>query len=88
MGKHKEALESFEKARSIDSDNVDVITNIGISFDKLGRHEEALRFYDMALQKQEDVKTLYNKGISLSNIGRYSEAIDCFNKVLKEENYL
>jgi len=85
MGKHKEALESFEKARSIDSDNVDVITNIGISFDKLGRHEEALRFYDMALQKQEDVKTLYNKGISLSNIGRYSEAIDCFNKVLKEE---
>jgi tetratricopeptide (TPR) repeat protein len=85
MGKHKEALECFEKARSINPQDVDVITNIGISFDKLEKPEEALRFYDIALQKQEDTRTLYNKGISLSKIGRYSDAVDCFNKVLKEE---
>ena len=85
MGKHKDALECFEKARSIDPKDIDVITNIGISFDKLGKPEEALKFYDLVLQKHEDTKTLYNKGISLSKIGNYSEAVNCFKKVLKEE---
>jgi len=85
MGKHNEALECFEKARSIDPQNIDVITNIGISFDKLDKYLEALKFYDLALEKQEDPKTLYNKGISLSKLGRYPEAVDCFNRVLKEE---
>jgi tetratricopeptide (TPR) repeat protein len=85
MGKHKEALECFEKAKSIDPQDVDVITNIGISFDKLGKPEEALKFYDIALKKQEDTKTLYNKGISLSKIGKYSDAANCFKKVLNEE---
>ena len=85
MGKHKDALVCFEKARTIDPQDVDVITNIGISFDKLGKPEEALNFYDMALQKHEDNKTLYNKGISLSKIRNYSEAVNCFKKVLNEE---
>jgi len=85
MGKHKDALVCFEKARTIDPQDADVITNIGISFDKLGKPEEALKFYGMALQKHEDTKTLYNKGISLSKIGNYSEAVNCFKKVLNEE---
>jgi len=85
MGKHKDALVCFEKARVIDPQDADVITNIGISFDKLGKPEEALKFYGMALQKHEDTKTLYNKGISLSKIGNYSEAVNCFKKVLNEE---
>ncbi|MCC7573591.1 MAG: tetratricopeptide repeat protein [Candidatus Methanofastidiosum sp.] len=85
MGKHKDALECFEKARAIDPQDVDVITNIGISFDKLGKPEEALKFYEVALQKNEDTKTIYNKGISLSKMGRYSEAVNCFKKVLNEE---
>ena len=85
MGKHKDALDCFEKAKAIDPQDADVITNIGISFDKLGKPEEALKFYDMALQKHEDTKTLYNKGISLSKIGNYSGAVNCFKKVLKEE---
>jgi len=85
MGKHKDAIDCFEKARSISPDDFDVITNIGISFDKLGKPEEALNFYDLALKKQEDTKTLYNKGISLSKIGKYSEAANYFKKVLNEE---
>ena len=85
MGKHEDALDCFEKARSIDPQDIDVITNIGISLDKLGKSEEALKYYDMVLKKQEDVRTLYNKGISLSKIGNYSDAVTCFKKVLKEE---
>ncbi len=86
MGKHKDALKCFEKARSIDPQDADVITNIGISLDKLGNPEEALKYYDMALEKCEDIKIIYNKGISLSKIGEYSNAVECFKKVLHEEN--
>lgn len=85
MGKHKDAIECFEKARSISPDDFDIITNIGISFDKLGKSDEALNFYDLALKKQEDTKTLYNKGISLSKMGKHSEAANYFKKVLNEE---
>lgn len=86
MGKHKEALKCFEKARAIDPQDTDVITNIGISLDKLGDPEEALKYYDLALKKYEDTKTIYNKGISLSKLGKYSDAANCFKKVLNEEN--
>lgn len=44
--------------------------------DQLGRHQEAIEWYDRVLgQEPKYVLSLNNKGVALSNLGRYQEAL-------------
>jgi tetratricopeptide (TPR) repeat protein len=90
LGRHKEAIEWFDKALAIDPDNVKVLGNKGGALDTLGRHEEAIEWFDKALAiDPNDVIALCNKGVSLGHMGRHKEAIEWFDKALAiDPNYV
>ena len=59
-------------------------SNKGFSLDSLGRHEEALRCFDKALELDpRDAAVWNNKGTSLGSLGRHEEAIRCYDKALE-----
>ena len=48
------------------------------------KFEEALGFFEQALQMNQNDPELWNfKGVALRSIGRYNEALECFNKSLE-----
>ena len=57
--------------------------NKGGSLAALGRHEEAIRCYDTALELEpKSPKVWNNKGSALSALARRKEAFECFDKAL------
>jgi serine/threonine protein kinase len=59
-------------------------TNKGYSLENLGRHEEAIRCCDKALEFDPRLAAAWtNKGNSLNSLGCYEEAIPCFDKALE-----
>jgi len=57
--------------------------NKGGSLAALGRHEEAIRCYDTALELEpRSPKVWNNKGSALSALARRKEALECFDKAL------
>ena len=55
----------------------------------LGRYDEAIQYYDKALQiDPNDTVALNNKGVALSDLDRYDEAIQNYDKALQiDPNY-
>ncbi|MBI4972223.1 MAG: tetratricopeptide repeat protein [Candidatus Omnitrophica bacterium] len=59
-------------------------SNKGVSLSRLGRHQEAIACYDMAIEiDPEYVEAWHNKGSAWGKLGRYQEAITCFDKALE-----
>jgi len=49
--------------------------------DQMGRCEEALSCYDVAIQLDTyNAETWFNKGLTLKKMGREKEAFDCMNR--------
>ena len=58
----------------------------GVELAKLGRFEEAIKYYDKALEiKPDSWIVLHNKGRALSDLGMYEAAILQYEKVLTIE---
>ncbi|KJV76842.1 tetratricopeptide repeat family protein [Rickettsia hoogstraalii str. RCCE3] len=56
----------------------------GVSFKKLGKYEEAIKSYDLAIKYKSDYAESYlEKGIVLVNLGKHKEAKENFNLALK-----
>lgn len=56
----------------------------GVSLSALGRLEEAITCFDLALEAEPSYsEALYRKGISLMGLGLYEKAIECFNNCLQ-----
>ena len=63
---------------------VSELCNKAASLETLGRHEEAIRYYDEALQiEPHNVIVLNNKGNTLNGLGRHEEAINYYDKALE-----
>ena len=59
-------------------------TNKGVSFAALGRHQEALKAYDKAIEiKPDDHKAWHNKGNAIRKLGRYEEALKVYDKAIE-----
>ena len=59
------------------------LNNKGVALDDLGRHEEAIEYYDRLLAiDPTEVNALNNKGVALAELGKYQEAIEYFDKAL------
>lgn len=62
----------------------DALNKKGKTFASLGNYNEAIGYYDKALEiKPNDVDALYNKGLVFYSLGNYTEAIQYFDKVLE-----
>ena len=60
------------------------MNNKGISLDNLGKYNEAIEYYDKALEiDPENAEALNNKGVALDDLGKYNEAIEYYDKVLE-----
>ena len=60
-----------------------IVTGMGTALGDLGRHEEAIEWFDKALAIDPDcVFALNDRGAALRNLGRYEEAIEWYDKAL------
>jgi tetratricopeptide (TPR) repeat protein len=50
----------------------------------LGKHDEAIRYYDKAIKiKPNNALALNNKGNALVKLAKFEDAIKCYDKALK-----
>ena len=76
MGRHADALLSFDAALRCDGATPGLHYNRGNTLRCLGRHEEALGAFDEALALDAtDTQALFNRGLSLGALGRWAEAL-------------
>jgi len=94
---YNDALNSFERALSLEKEDIVSLKGKGISLYKLGDYEKALIEYKNALESNsEDLDSLKTTGVILNKFGnylrsskseeakkRYEEAIEYFNKALE-----
>jgi tetratricopeptide (TPR) repeat protein len=86
----EEAAQAIGKAQQIDPENEYAWVARGDLLNKTGRHEEAIRAYDEAIEALSSSQSLrataissrawYNKGNALMALGNEDEAKEAFNK--------
>ncbi|HJU14541.1 MAG TPA: tetratricopeptide repeat protein [Candidatus Nitrosotalea sp.] len=58
----------------------------GLSLQRLGRQEEAITFFDMAIELDpSDLEVLYDRAVSLQMSMKFDDAISSFDKVLESD---
>ncbi len=79
-----EALETFDRAISLNPEITEAWNNRGVALFRLGRMEESLESYNKALTLDpQNLDALRNKGFVLRSMGRFDEALQCYDTVLK-----
>jgi tetratricopeptide (TPR) repeat protein len=85
-GKYDQAITYYDKALSLDPNDIDTLIIKGVSLNNLDKFEEAIEWYDKALAVDPNyINALYHKAISLDNMGDYEQAIAYFDKALALE---
>lgn len=83
LGRHKEALASFDRALALRQDYPEALNNRGNALRDLGRPKEALASYDKALALRPDnLESLSNRGNALRELARPDEALASFDHAL------
>jgi tetratricopeptide (TPR) repeat protein len=75
LGRHTEAIVSFDRARALAPGNADVLINRGNALAALAQHEAAIASFDEALLRAPGyVEALSNRAVSLKALRRFDEA--------------
>ncbi|MCY7337948.1 MAG: tetratricopeptide repeat protein [Chamaesiphon sp.] len=91
LGRHEEAIESFDRSLSIKPDDYVAWAGRGIALARSQRYEEAIESFDRAISiKPTYQNACCNRGSSLGSLGRYEEAIESFDRALspKPDDYV
>lgn len=84
LGLKEQALEFFEKAILVRPWDPILQSNFGNLLLNLKRYEEAIKAYDLAIEKRSDFADAhYNKGIALDAIKRYALAINSYSSAIE-----
>jgi tetratricopeptide (TPR) repeat protein len=84
VGKHEEAMRSYDNAVEIQPECYDAWNNKGNVLQKLGKYEEANKCYDKAIKTKPDLYEAWsNKGLTIARLGKHEEAIKCFDKAIE-----
>lgn len=89
LGRYKESMECFEKAREINPHLAEAWNNKGASLDYLNRHDEAIDCYDNAIKIEPTAISWCNKGNAMSiGNGDFIGALECYNRSIDiDSNY-
>lgn len=90
---YKLAVEALYKALDVESDNIDVLTQLAEIYALMNDLERSIRYYKDILEIDENneaaISALYNKYFSL---GKYKDALECANKLIalspSDKNYM
>lgn len=84
-GEYKKAIELFNKALNKEENTKSEIYNyLGLSENALGNLEEAVNYYDKAIETDENYAELYyNRANTKCNLGLYEEAVKDYDKVIE-----
>ncbi len=86
MGQAGAAVIAFRDATDCDADNPRYLTNLGVALDRLGKRDEAVRFYKRAtLFGGGTVVAHHNLGAIYAEEGRIEEAARAFNAAIALE---
>ena len=82
----------FEKSKSVDSTvllELESLNNNGMGLDEVGKHEDAIKLFNEALEIDKkcgegfEGVILLNKGRALYNLGKYKESVKCYDRALR-----
>jgi tetratricopeptide (TPR) repeat protein len=80
-GKLKEAVEEFQRALTLDPNNVNVSNSLGVCYAQMGKLQEAVtEFLRVTSVKPSDFMGQYNLGCALLNLRREDEAEQAFTR--------
>jgi tetratricopeptide (TPR) repeat protein len=83
QGKLDEALESFDRAISLEPDYAEAFSARGTILFALGRADEALASFDKAiLLEPRNANGYYNRGFALQTLARFPEALESYDKAI------
>lgn len=69
LGKHKEALECYNRSLNLNPCNFDALNNKGISLVEMNRHQDAIECFDIVLSvNPKNSQAVYNKACEKSNL--------------------
>jgi Tfp pilus assembly protein PilF len=82
-------VDSATKNAEIEIADVGSLTREGKDLDNLGKHNEAIEYFDKAIKIDPNYADAWNnKGVALKNLGKHNEAIECYDKAIKiDPNY-
>jgi tetratricopeptide (TPR) repeat protein len=84
LGKHYDAILTYDKALRIDPNFDITLNNKGLSLYKLGKYQEAINCYDRILILNPNVRhVLINKYKALDKLGKTIEAERCYERSQK-----
>src|SRR5512143_2903912 len=81
MGQHEKSAEAFREALLVNPDNAIAMINLGAQYDKLGRTDDAIKYYVKALSLYPDyAEGHYELGLIYFKAGKQAEALTSFQK--------
>jgi tetratricopeptide (TPR) repeat protein len=84
LEKYKKALDLYNKALKLDSENPRLLYSKGLALLELEEYNNAIKIFSELLNSYpEDTKILYSKGFALAEIEEYDESLEIFNELLK-----
>lgn len=82
------AILAYNKAISLKTDYIEAYCNLGNLLFRMGKSEEAISLFKMALNKNPlNYMLLFSFGVGLEKIGRYPEAAKSFSMALEQNPY-
>jgi len=85
-GRLEEAVEEFQRALTLDPDNVNVHNSLGVCYANMGKFEEAVaEFFRATELEPNDFMAHYNLGCGLLSLARKGEAEHAFSRAAELE---
>ena len=88
-GQFEEAAKGFQSHAQKQPEDFDQLYNTGVALFQKGAHEEAMTYFDRAMQSPDpDLKSrsAYNKGVALAQQQKWEEAAAAFQNALSYDN--
>ena len=87
LGRHKEALNCYEKAIALRPDFAQAFYDRGVALQLAKRPNDAILSYDKAIALKADLAGAHhNRGNALADLERHSEALDSYDRALAISN--
>ena len=78
----EEALTEIKRAHALEPGNADICNSVGVFLRRLGREEQALPWFDRALEiRPNSLAARSNKSFALSQLHRFTDAIAVYDEV-------